>query len=104
MNSIELLNEYEKLRKKNIHLIAVSNCEWYSLFRDEIRNSIAIEGIFANRNELLAVLEKNKRTSDEKSAAILGYYEAASTLYEYANNLYKEGEFSLRLSDSGLNL
>ena len=68
-------------------------------FRDEIRNSIAIEGIFANRNELLEVLEKNKRTSDEKSAAILGYFEAASTFYEYANNLYKEGEFSLRISD-----
>jgi len=99
MNNLELLKEYEELRKKDIHLIAVSNSEWYSLFRDEIRNSIAIEGIFANRNELLDVLEKNKRTSDEKSAAILGYYEAASTLYEYANNLYKEGEFSLRISD-----
>jgi len=99
MNSLDLLKEYEKLRKKNIQLIAVSNSEWYSLFRDEIRNSIAIEGIFANRNELLEVLEKNKRTSDEKSAAILGYFEAASTLYEYANNLYKESEFSIRISD-----
>ena len=99
MNSMELLKEFGILRKRNIHLIAVSNSEWYSLFRDEIRNSIAIEGIFANRNELLEVLEKNKRTSDEKSAAILGYFEAASTLYEYANNLYKEGEFSLRISD-----
>ena len=99
MNRSELIKEFEKLRKKNIHLIAVSNSEWYSLFRDEIRNSIAIEGIFANRNELLDVLSKNKRTNDEKSAAILGYFEAASTLYEYANNLFKEGEFSLRISD-----
>ena len=31
MDSIELLKEFEKLRKKNIHLIAVSNSEWYSL-------------------------------------------------------------------------
>ncbi len=95
----ELFKELEKLRKKNINLIAVSNSEWYSLFRDEIRNSIAIEGIFANRNELLDVLSKNKRTNDEKTAAILGYFEAASTLYEYANNLYKENEFTLRISD-----
>lgn len=95
----ELLKQFEQLREKNIHLIAVSNNEWYSLFRDEIRNSIAIEGIFANRNELLDVLSKNKRTNDEKTAAILGYFEAASTLYEYANNLYKEGEFTLRISD-----
>ncbi len=97
--SRELLKQFEQLRENNIHLIAVSNNEWYSLFRDEIRNSIAIEGIFANRNELLDVLSKNKRTNDEKTAAILGYFEAASTLYEYANNLYKEGEFTLRISD-----
>ncbi len=97
--SRELLQQFEQLREKNIHLIAVSNNEWYSLFRDEIRNSIAIEGIFANRNELLDVLSKNKRTNDEKTAAILGYFEAASSLYEYANNLYKEGEFTLRISD-----
>src|SRR5512134_1019943 len=96
---MDLLKEFEQLRKRNIHLIAVSNSEWYSLFQDEIRNSIAIEGIFANRNELLDVLGKNKRTSDVKSAAILGYFEAAGTLYEYANNLYKEVEFALRISD-----
>ena len=99
MNNIELLKEFDELRENNINLIAVSNSEWYSLFRDEIRNSIAIEGIFANRNDLLDVLEKNKRTTDQKTAAILGYFEAASTLYEYANNLYKEGEFTLRISD-----
>lgn len=97
--SRELLKQFEQLREKNIHLLAVSNNEWYSLFRDEIRNSIAIEGIFTNRNELLDVLSKNKRTEDGKTAAILGYFEAASTLYEYANNLYKEGEFTLRISD-----
>lgn len=91
--------EIENLRKQNINLIAVSNSEWYSLFRDEIRNSIAIEGIFTNRNELLQVLQQNKRTIDQKSAAILGYFESASSAYEYANNLYKENEFIIRISD-----
>lgn len=95
----KLLNQFKDLRRKNIQLIAVSNNEWYSLFRDEIRNSIAIEGIFSNRNDLLDVLEKNKKTTDQKTAAILGYFEAASTIYEYANILFKENEFSLRLSD-----
>lgn len=99
MKDKELLDRYRELRNKNIDLIAVANSEWYSLFRDEIRNSIAIEGIFANRNELLDVLAKNKRTTDQKTAAILGYFEAAGTVYEYANNLYKEGEFTLRVSD-----
>lgn len=95
----KLSKQFKNLREKNIQLIAVSNNEWYSLFRDEIRNSIAIEGIFSNRNDLLDVLEKNKKTTDQKTAAILGYFEAASTLYEYANILFKENEFSLRISD-----
>ncbi len=63
------------LRKNNVNLIAVSNSEWISLFRDEIRNSIAIEGIFTNRNELVQVLEKGQNTFDRKAAAILGYFE-----------------------------
>ena len=99
MDSNQILQRLNELRKRKIRLIAVSNSEWYSLFKDEIRNSIAIEGVFANRKELLDVLDRHKRTSDEKTAAILGYFEAASTLYEYANNLYMEGEFSIRVSD-----
>ncbi len=94
-----LKNDIEDLRKKNVNLIAVSNSEWYSLFKDEIRNSIAIEGIFTNRNDLLQVLQNNKRTTNQKSAAILGYFEAASSVYEYANNLYKEKEFIIRIAD-----
>jgi len=94
-----LKKEFDRLRKQNVQFIAVSNSEWYSLFKDEIRNSIAIEGIFANRNELLDVLERNKKTDSQKTAAILGYFEAASFAYEYANNLFKEKEFKLRLSD-----
>ena len=64
----------QKLRNENIDFIKVSNTEWYSLFKDEIRNSIAIEGVFANRSELLDILEKNKRTNKQKTAAILGYF------------------------------
>jgi len=94
-----VLDEILQIRKRDVNIIAVSNSEWYSLFRDEIRNSIAIEGIFTNRNELLKVIHQNKRTIDQKSAAILGYFESASSVYEYANNLYKEGEFSVRISD-----
>lgn len=90
---------FKKIRQEKSNFITVTNREWYALLKDEIRNSIAIEGIFANRKELLDVLERNKRTDNEKMAAILGYYESASALYDYANNLYKEGEFQLRLAD-----
>ena len=98
-SSLTLKKRVDRIRAKKPDFIAVSNREWYSLFRDEIRNSIAIEGVFANRNDLRDVLERNKRTNKEKTAAILGYFEAASSMYEYASNQYKESEFVLRLSD-----
>ena len=94
-----LKSEVQALRARFGKLINVNNAEWYSLFKNEIRNSIAIEGIFANRQELLDVLEKNKRTDKQKAAAILGYFEAAGAMYEYANNQFKENEFVLRMAD-----
>jgi Fic family protein len=99
MTTKEFKAEFAKLRENSQQIITVSNSEWYSLFKDEIRNSIAIEGVFANRNELKDVLERNKSTSDTKTAAILGYFESASAAYEYANNLFKTDEFALRVSD-----
>lgn len=99
ISSTELLKAFTNLRKNEVSFVAVSNKEWYSLFRDEIRNSIAIEGIFASRTELLDVLDGNKKSGSRKTSAILGYYEAASTVYEYGNSLFMEGEFALRLSD-----
>lgn len=97
--NLSLIEAIQQLRIRFGNLIHVSNAEWYSLFKDEIRNSIAIEGVFANRQDLLDVLEHNKRTNKQKAAAILGYYEAASAMYEYANNQYKENEFVLRMAD-----
>ena len=99
MDERKLKAAFEAIRREVHPFIAVANIEWYSLFKDEIRNSIAIEGIFANRKELLDVLERNKRTSDQKMAAILGYFESAGSLYDYANNLYNEQEFQLRIAD-----
>src|SRR3989338_6979821 len=94
-----LKSEVKKLRSRFDNFINVSNTEWYSLFKDEIRNSIAIEGVFANRQDLMDVLEHNKRTNKQKAAAILGYFEAASAMYEYANNQFQENEFVLRMAD-----
>lgn len=91
--------DIKQLREARGHLVHVSNNEWYSLFKDEIRNSIAIEGVFANRQELIDVLEHNKRTDKHKAASILGYFESASAMYEYASNQFKENEFSLRMAD-----
>ena len=99
IEGVGLKQDIQRLRDRFGNLINVTNAEWYSLFKEEIRNSIAIEGVFANRQELLDVLEHNKRTNKQKAAAILGYYEAASAMYEYANNQFKENEFLLRMAD-----
>ena len=95
----EVKKDIKQLKKARGNLIHVSNAEWYSLFKDEIRNSIAIEGVFANKTELSDVLERNKRTDTQKAASILGYFESASAMYEYASTQYKEKEFVLRISD-----
>jgi len=99
IQDVDLKQEVQKLRSRFDNFINISNAEWYSLFKEEIRNSIAIEGVFTNRQELLDVLEHNKRANKQKAAAILGYYEAASAMYEYANNQFKENEFVLRMAD-----
>ena len=86
----------------NIHssdYVNIANKEWYSLFLDEIRNSIAIEGIFANRNDLLNVISKSQKSTTQKTSSILGYFETASTVYEYAKNLFLNNEFTVRKSD-----
>jgi Fic family protein len=94
-----LKREIDNLRSRTERFISVSNSEWYSLFKEEIRNSIAIEGVFANREDLIEVLERNKRTDKQKAASILSYFEAASAMYEYANNQFRENEFTLRMAD-----
>ncbi|MBN1282316.1 MAG: Fic family protein [Proteobacteria bacterium] len=99
MDTTNIKKEITELRKRQGRLVQVSNVEWYSLFKDEIRNSIAIEGVFTNRNDLIEVLDQNKRTDKQKAAAILGYFESASATYEYAVSQYMEGEFLLRMSD-----
>lgn len=98
-DKVALQKDIHKLRLRFGNLITVTNAEWYSLFKDEIRNSIAIEGVFANRQDLINVLEHNKRTDKQKAAAILGYFEAASSMYEYANNQFQENEFVLKMAD-----
>ncbi|MFC1510662.1 Fic family protein [Candidatus Omnitrophota bacterium] len=99
MNEKQIKRQVEVIRLSQERLITVANAEWYSLFKDEIRNSIAIEGVFANKQELAEVLEHNKKTDKQKAAAILGYYDAATSMYEYANNQWKEKEFMLRMAD-----
>lgn len=99
MRKDEIIKKFKNLSSKSAGIISVSNKEWYSLFLDEIRNSIAIEGIFADRNDLLSVIEKSNKSYTQKTDAILGYFETASSVYEYARNLYKNNEFTIRQSD-----
>ncbi|MCX6160731.1 MAG: Fic family protein [Ignavibacteriae bacterium] len=99
MDKTIVLKYFADINKQNFDFITITNKEWYSLFLDEIRNSIAIEGIFANRNDLLHVINKTQKSNSQKTSAILGYFETASSVYEYAKKLFKNNEFTIRQSD-----
>lgn len=99
MDKKTVVKKFGGLKVHSMDFITITNKEWYSLFLDEIRNSIAIEGIFSNRNDLLNVINKTQKTNTQKTSAILGYFDTASSVYEYAKNLLKNEEFTIRQSD-----
>jgi fido (protein-threonine AMPylation protein) len=76
----------------------IQNKEWLYLLEEETRNSIMIEGYFADKKEIKAVISDKKYS--ENSEAILGYFDAASLVYEFAYQKYREKEWqTLRHSD-----
>jgi len=102
MEYTTLQKKIKQLRGLGGQIITVNNSEWYSLFKDEIRNSIAIEGVFTNRQELIDVLEHNKKVhavllldNPKKEKKVIA--EANKRLEEnqriYSSSVWKEAEF-----------
>lgn len=73
-----------------IPIPAVQNVEWIYLMQEETRNSIMIEWYFANKKELKEVIQDKK--DSKNSDAILGYFDAATTLYKFWYQKYINNE------------
>ncbi len=68
----------------------VKNQEWMYLFEEETRNSIMIEWYFTNKKNLQDVIQWKKEWNH--SDKILWYFEAATLLYEFGYQKWKNND------------
>lgn len=92
MTNTILLETRQKLLKQWgwITQPLVNNQEWLYLYEEETRNSIMIEGYFTNKKNLQDVIQWNKQWNH--SDKILWYFEAASLIYEFGYQKWKNNE------------
>lgn len=78
----------------------VSNDEWLYLFEEETRHSVMIEWYFSEKQEISQVIHQQKAVNTPTRKAVMWYFDAASLIYEYAYQQYKNNEsFLLRISE-----
>lgn len=88
-----MLKEKEKLLTKRkeilrLNFVNISNKEWLYMLGEETRNSIMIEGIFVDEDELNEVLSGKYRSSSH----VVNYFRTAKFYYNLAIELYKTNE------------
>jgi Fic family protein len=72
----------------------VKNKEWLYMLKNETRNSIMVEGIFVNENELEAVISGNNRQI-RGAADILNYFRTAGFIYGLGYENFSNNELIL---------
>lgn len=78
-------------KRKNIFLpnfIEIENKEWLYMLSEDTRNSVMIEGIFVDEEELKRVVEGRYKSASE----VTNYFRTAKNLYGFALELQKTGE------------
>ncbi|MBB6063066.1 hypothetical protein HNP65_001529 [Thermosipho japonicus] len=85
-NKTELLKKRQEILKLNF--IDISNKEWLYILGEETRNSIMIEGIFVDEDELFDALNGKYRSASH----VVNHFRTAKFLYNFAIELYKTGE------------
>lgn len=71
----------------------MQNTEWLYMLGQDTRHSLAIEGYFANEDELEAVVQGQRSRLE-----ITNYYRTAQTVYDQALQYYRDRGFQLDLS------
>ncbi len=69
-------------------ILQIPNSEWLYMLKEETRNSLMIEGIFASENDLEAALIGKYKASDE----VLNYFKTARFFYSLALEYSMTGE------------
>jgi hypothetical protein len=66
----------------------VKNKEWLYLLEEETRNSIMIEGYFVDKQDISQTISNTNIYTHQHQAQILGYFDAASLIYEFGYQKY----------------
>ena len=83
---IELLQKRREILQLNF--VDISNKEWLYMLGEETRNSIMIEGIFVDEDELSDALVGKYRSASH----VVNYFRTAKFFYNLAIELYKSNE------------
>lgn len=77
----------------------VDNREWLYLFGEETRHSIMIEWYFSTKKEIQSVIRQQNDVTTDIHKVIMGYFDAASLIYEYGYQTYVNHDpFALSIS------
>lgn len=93
--SINLRSAWLK-KQGGLKNVSVKNREWFTLLKEDTRNSLMIEGYFVSRAEIMDIIENPKYT--KTGYKVLGYFDAALASYEFAFQQYKTNEFKVTKS------
>jgi len=85
-----MLNKLIEWRKRIFmpDIRSIPNKEWLQALGEETRNSVMIEGIFVDENELKETLSDKYKSGSE----VANYFRTAKYYYNLAIELYKTGE------------
>ncbi len=85
-----MLEKLIEKRKKLFypHIINIQNKEWLYMLKEDTRNSVMIEGIISNENELYAMVANKYKSESE----ISNYFKTAKFYYNLAIDLHKNNE------------
>jgi hypothetical protein len=83
---LELLQKRREILQQNF--IDTSNKKWLYILGEETKNSIMIEGIFVDEDELSDALIGKYRSASH----VVNYFQAAKFFYNLAIELYKTNE------------
>lgn len=89
----DLFDSLGGLQRVTVQSMEVQNTEWLYMLEEDTRQSLAIEGYFATKEDLEAVLRGSK-----SDLAIVNYFRTAQEVYDQGLQYHQEGAIHLALA------